>query len=72
MPARCPPCGQMLPSAIDEQTLQGKLEKLTSVATKAAAEAERQRLKEEFEDKLTAERLFRGSCGTNRKRLISS
>jgi len=56
MQTRCPLCGQALPSAIDEQALQSKLDRLTALATKEAAGAERQRLKKEFEDKLAAER----------------
>lgn len=56
MQAKCPLCGQTLPSAIDEQTLQGKLDKLTAQAAKRATEAERRTLKQEFEDKLAAEK----------------
>lgn len=54
MPAKCPLCGQPLPSAINEEALQEKLEKLTATATDAATKAERKKLKEEFDTQLIA------------------
>lgn len=56
MQAKCPLCGQTLPSAVDEQILHAKLERLTSQATKAALNVEKQKLNEQFENKLAAEK----------------
>lgn len=56
MPDLCPLCGQQLPTAFDQQTLHQKLEKLTSTAVMSATREERQKLQEDFETKLIAER----------------
>jgi hypothetical protein len=52
MPSKCPLCGQILPAAIDEQSLHQKLDQIRVTAELAATKAAKKELEQEFKTRL--------------------